>query len=152
MWETNHSPDKLSSILIAPSGQIWLHTPQPSQEIGSTTKFCTALKRHTCSHFPHSLHLSLSITAFFPPLKSCLSKTSGWRRRCKSAASTSQSAITLFLAKAAKEAAITVFPVPPLPLITTICFIFAYHSLSLLTFSNATKILKLFSSVYNLFK
>jgi len=45
------------------------------------------------------------------------------RIRCKSAASTSQSANTAFLAREAKAAVMDVFPVPPLPLITVSCFI-----------------------------
>jgi hypothetical protein len=61
--------------------------------------------------------------AVFPLLNSWRSFTIGCSKRCRSAASTSQSTITLFLASDANEAVRTLLPVPPLPLITTNCFI-----------------------------
>ena len=64
----------------------------------------------------------LSTLAVFPLLNSCLCFILGFNKRCRSAASTSQSAKTVCLAKAANDAASTVFPVPPFPLMRTISF------------------------------
>ncbi len=69
------------------------------------------------------MHLSVMMEANLPPLKSAVRFTSGAKIRCKSAASTSQSANTAFFARAAKDATMLVLPVPPLPLMTTTSFI-----------------------------
>ena len=63
------------------------------------------------------------IFAVTPLLNSWRSLISGFKSRCRSAASTSQSAMTLFFDKTASDAVNTVFPVPPFPLMITICFI-----------------------------
>ncbi len=62
------------------------------------------------------------ITASRPLQKSWRSRTRGERTRCRSAASTSQSAMTGRWARTANDAVRLVFPVPPLPLMMTISF------------------------------
>ena len=82
-------------------GQNRTHTPHPSQEIGSTENvdaphstpfFRTASNRQYSSHTPQPVQTSRLITATCPPRNSWRSMTRGERTRCRSAASTSQSA------------------------------------------------------------
>ena len=58
-----------SSNFIAFCGHINVHVPHPSHKKGSILKFSMASNLQTVLHFPHSIHLSLSIVAFFPPIK-----------------------------------------------------------------------------------
>ena len=125
--ETNHSPLIASSKTIASSGQFQTQTPHPSQSTGSIEKAAPSViasKRQTSLHWPQAVHWSARIRAIFPPLKSSLCCMVGSRTRCRSAASTSQSARTLFFASAANEATRLVLPVPPFPLTTTSSFTF----------------------------
>ena len=103
---------------------VGISEKKDQQKIINTIKFLfIASNLQSSIHFPHFKQRSLSITAVLPLINTWRCFMSGSSKRCKSAASTSQSAITLFFAIAAKDAVTIVLPVPPFPLITTICFI-----------------------------
>jgi hypothetical protein len=86
---------------------------------------------------PQPMHFSAIMEAFLPPEKSVVCFTFGSKTKCRSAASTSQSANIAFLASAANDATMLVLPVPPFPLMTTNSFTIFPH----LFYQNATKLL-----------
>lgn len=126
--ETIHSPQSLSGKSIAFAGQNRTHTPQPSHRTGSTEKrgveeppplTFTAANLQRSRHSPHPVQASRRMTASRPLRNSLRSRIRGRSTRSRSAASTSQSAMTGRFARTAKEAARLVLPVRPLPLTMT---------------------------------
>ena len=125
---TYHAPQRRSGNSTACAGQSLWHTPQPSQP-SSSMEYTpslnrTASKRHSSVQRPQAVHRSGSMRAVLPEIKTSSCCTCGFSRMCMSGTSTSRSQSTAFCprawASAANAAQTVVFPVPPLPLITTI--------------------------------
>lgn len=129
--ETYQLPQRLAAKSIAETGQSSRHKPQPSQAKSFTRAVSSVIRMASnlqeCAQRPHAQQSVSRMTARCPLTKGSVRWCSGWSSRCRSGASTSQSATTVGvdpsffrLDNRAKLASSEVLPVPPLPLMMTI--------------------------------
>jgi hypothetical protein len=109
---------------MALSGHTLRHTSQPSQKEVFTTALPSAIviasNRQARTQALHPVQREGSTFAVCMPQKGFSPKGSGFRSISRSGASTSASHMTVLPKEATSKEVSVVFPVPPLPLMTTI--------------------------------